>query len=112
MLRHEKPEERIAFFVPESVVLPEGFKEGAEKHNIEIIRGSIPGGVTGVTGVMSLRPERKLRVIVKMPRRGTGVTGVTGVTGWKGAHVGSLVARTEEEGSFDTIEMLTGRAVA
>ncbi len=92
MLRHEKPEERIVFFVPESVVLSEGFKEGAEKHNIEIIRGSIPGGVTGV---MSLRPERKLRVIVKMPRRGTGVTGVTG---WKGAHVklGKLVGNLSE----------------
>jgi heterodisulfide reductase subunit A len=78
MLRYEKPEERIVFFMPESVVLSEWFKEGAEKHNIEIIRGSIPGGVTGVT---SLRPERKLRVIVKMPRRGTGVTG------WQGAVV-------------------------
>lgn len=70
MLRHEKPEERIVFFVPESVVLPEGFKEGAEKHNIEIIRGSIPGGVRGVTGV----------------------------TGWKGAHVklGKLVGNLSE----------------
>ncbi|MCK4334902.1 CoB--CoM heterodisulfide reductase iron-sulfur subunit A family protein [candidate division WOR-3 bacterium] len=99
MLRHEKPEERIVFFVPESVVLPEGFKEGAEKHNIEIIRGSIPGGVTGVTGVMSLRPERKLRVIVKMPRRGTGVRGVTGVTGWRGAVVklGKLVGNLPQE---------------
>ena len=102
MLRYEKPEERIVFFVPESVVLPEGFKESAEKHNIEIIRGSIPGGVTGVTGVtgvMSLRPERKLRVIVKMPRRGTGVTGVTGVTGWRGAVVklGKLVGNLPQD---------------
>jgi len=74
MLRHEKPEERIVFFVPESVVLPEGFKESVEKHNIEIIRGSIPGGVTGVRGVR-------------------------GVTGWRGAVVklGKLVGNLPQE---------------
>lgn len=61
MLRQEKPEERIVFFVPSDLELPKGFQENADKHGIEINK---EGGVTGTGGV-------------------TG--GVTG--GWQGAHV-------------------------
>ncbi len=62
MLRQEKPEERIVFFVPSDLELPKGFQENADKYNIEINVNEIQGGSgTGVTG------------------------GVTG--GWQGAHV-------------------------
>lgn len=42
MLRHGKPEERIVFFIPELLTLPEGFAESAAKHKIEILTGE-PG---------------------------------------------------------------------
>jgi len=42
MLRHDKPEENIFFFVPEGFILPEGFRDSATKHNIEIKTGE-PG---------------------------------------------------------------------
>jgi len=47
MLRHDKPEEKITFFVPEGIKLPEGFRESAAKHDIEIITGELASNWQG-----------------------------------------------------------------
>lgn len=42
MLRHDKPDENIFFFIPENLELPDGFTESAARHRIEITKGE-PG---------------------------------------------------------------------
>lgn len=70
MLRHDKPGENIFFFIPEGFILPEGFKESAEKHKIELTTGEPGTGWQGAVvklGQLKGSLSESLAQVLRMP---------------------------------------------
>lgn len=70
MLRHDRPGENIFFFIPEGFVLPEGFKESAEKHKIGLTTGEPGTGWQGAVvklGQLKGSLPESLAQVLRMP---------------------------------------------